>query len=310
MLRCSSLCRNMGLGDAYVKKVFDKVASKYDFMNDVLSLGVHRVWKRHFVQECVRPRPGGKFLDVAGGTGDIAFRIIDEIRGVEKYYGLAPAATNDNNTNTESFKNRTEVTVLDINESMLREGEERARREGYNEINWIVGSGEALPFDDMRFDSYTVSFGIRNFSDRPKALQEAYRVLKVGGVLNILEFSKVTCPFLSLPYDVWSYGFIPQAGRMLADQESYQYLVDSIRAFPDQETFAEMIREAGFGYVRYENLSGGIACIHTAVKVDAVRARQTQQDLKDVLKEKKEEEEVVEGEKEGSLAERVEKKPV
>ncbi|ORC91358.1 ubiquinone biosynthesis methyltransferase [Trypanosoma theileri] len=302
MLRSSSLCRNMGLGDAYVKKVFDKVASKYDMMNDVLSLGVHRVWKRHFVKECVRPRPGGKFLDVAGGTGDIAFRIMDEIRGVEKHFGLAPETT------TTVSSHRTEITVLDINESMLREGEERAKREGYNGIHWIVGSGEELPFEDMQFDSYTVSFGIRNFSDRPKALREAYRVLKVGGVLNVLEFSKVNCPLLSVPYDVWSYGFIPQAGRMLADKESYQYLVDSIRAFPDQETFAEMIKEAGFGYVRYENLTGGIACIHTAVKIDAIKAKQPQDDVKEILKEKKEQE--VEEEKEGSLAERGEPKPL
>ena len=255
MLRYSRLCRNMGLGDAYVKKVFDSVASKYDMMNDVLSLGIHRLWKKHFVEDCVCPLPGGKFLDVAGGTGDIAFKITDIIRAREQSFGLVPKASDG-----------TKVVVCDINESMLKEGQKRAEREGYLDIDWVCANGEELPFEDAVFDSYTVSFGIRNFSDRPKALREAFRVLKVGGVLNVLEFSKVTCPLLSVPYDVWSYGFMPQAGRVLADEESYRYLVDSIRAFPDQETFAQMIRDAGFGYVRYENLTGGIACIHTGVK--------------------------------------------
>ncbi|KAG5490691.1 hypothetical protein JKF63_00813 [Porcisia hertigi] len=255
MLRYTRLCSNMGLGDAYVKKVFDSVASKYDIMNDVLSLGVHRIWKKHFVENCVCPSAGCKFLDVAGGTGDIAFRITDSIRDREHSFGLVPKAFDG-----------TKVVVCDINSMMLKEGEKRAEREGYMDIDWVCASGEELPFEDGAFDSYTVSFGIRNFSDRPKALREAFRVLKVGGVMNVLEFSKVTCPLLSMPYDLWSYGFIPQAGRLLADEESYRYLVDSIRAFPDQETFAQMIRDAGFGYVRYENLSGGIACIHTGVK--------------------------------------------
>ncbi|RNF08623.1 ubiquinone biosynthesis methyltransferase [Trypanosoma rangeli] len=280
MLRCSMLQRNMGLGDTYVKKVFDTVASKYDLMNDVLSLGVHRMWKRHFVEDCVRPCPGGKFLDVAGGTGDIAFRIVDEIRRTEKSFGLVPTP-----------RHQTEVTVLDINEKMLCEGEARAMREGYHEVSWVLGSGEELPFDDLHFDSYTVSFGIRNFSDRPKALREAYRVVRVGGVLNILEFSTVTCPLLSVPYDVWSYGIIPRVGQMLADRESYQYLVDSIRDFPDQETFAQMIRDAGFGYVRYENLTGGVACIHTAVKTEPQRVQHQPSPLEAAAKKSKEEKE-------------------
>ncbi|KPA81625.1 putative mitochondrial ubiquinone biosynthesis methyltransferase [Leptomonas pyrrhocoris] len=255
MLRYSRVCRNMGLGDAYVKKVFDTVSSKYDMMNDVLSLGIHRIWKKHFVEDCVCPLPGGKFLDVAGGTGDIAFKITDLIRVREKSFGLVPKALDG-----------TKVVVCDINESMLKEGQKRAEREGYLDIDWVCASGEELPFEDASFDSYTVSFGIRNFSDRPKALREAFRVLKVGGVINVLEFSQVSCPLLTIPYDLWSYGFMPQAGRFLADEESYRYLVESIRAFPDQESFAQMIRDAGFGYVRYENLTGGIACIHTGVK--------------------------------------------
>ncbi|KAG5464384.1 hypothetical protein LSCM1_00568 [Leishmania martiniquensis] len=255
MLHHTRLGRNMGLGDAYVKKVFDSVASKYDMMNDVLSLGIHRIWKKHLVEYYVRPVAGGKFLDVAGGTGDIAFRITDSIRAREQSFGLVPKAFDG-----------TKVVVCDINAMMLREGQKRAEREGYMDVDWVCASGEELPFEDGVFDSYTVSFGIRNFSDRPKALREAFRVLKVGGVMNILEFSKVTCPLLSIPYDLWSYGFMPQAGRILADEESYRYLVDSIRAFPNQEEFEQMIRDAGFGYVRYENLTGGIACIHTAVK--------------------------------------------
>ncbi|CAD2213131.1 ubiquinone biosynthesis methyltransferase [Angomonas deanei] len=258
MLRRSHRLCNMGLGDDYVKKVFNTVASKYDMMNDILSLGVHRLWKKHFVEDFVRPLPGGKYLDVAGGTGDIAFKIHDLIKAREGAFGITPG-----------LGEGTRIVVSDINESMLEEGKKRAEREGYFNVEWVCVNGEQLPFENETFDSYTVSFGIRNFSDRPKALREAFRVLKVGGVLNILEFSKVTCPALSVPYDIWSYGFMPQAGRVFADEESYRYLVDSIRAFPDQETFAQIIRDAGFGYVRYESLTGGIACIHTAVKVEA-----------------------------------------
>ncbi|CCD14701.1 unnamed protein product [Trypanosoma congolense IL3000] len=282
MLRNSMRFLNMGLGDEYVRNVFNSVADKYDMMNDVLSLGVHRLWKREFVRDYVRPRPGGSYIDVAGGTGDIAFRIIDEVRAVEQQpLGLTPPPT------------RVRMTVVDINERMIREGEARGNRGGYRDVEWIVGNGEALPLDDMQFDGYTVSFGIRNFSDRPKALREAYRVLKVGGVLSVLEFSKVSCPLLKVPYDVWSYGFIPQAGRLLANEESYRYLVESIRAFPDQETFAEMIRDAGFGYVRYDNLTGGIACIHTAVKTGEIPLRQRWPDEATCVRK---EEEVVKGE--------------
>ncbi|KAG8342042.1 ubiE COQ5 methyltransferase family Methyltransferase domain [Trypanosoma vivax] len=255
MLRRSVLSLNMGLGDAYVKKVFDTVASKYDMMNDVLSLGMHRLWKCRLVGEYLRPQPGGKYLDVAGGTGDIAFRILDEVRAIEQ-----------RRQPVKLVPQETTVTVVDINERMVEAGSARAARTGYSAVDWVVASGEALPLEDGTFDGCTISFGIRNFSDRPKALREAHRVLRVGGVLCVLEFSKVDCPLLRVPYDLWSYGFIPQAGRLLADEESYRYLVDSIRAFPDQESFAEMVREAGFGHVRYDNLSGGIACIHTAVK--------------------------------------------
>lgn len=255
MLRLSLRRHNMGLGDAYVKKVFDTVSGKYDMMNDVLSLGVHRLWKRELVDNCVQPLPGGKYLDVAGGTGDVAFRITDAIRAHEKSSGLTPATSD-----------ATRIVVCDINQKMIDEGRRRAEEGGYFDIDWVCGSGEELPFNDESFDSYTNAFGIRNFSDRPKALREAHRVLKVGGVMNILEFSKVTCSMMRTPYELWSRLVIPRAGKLLADEESYCYLVQSIRAFPDQETFAAMIRDAGFGYVRYQNLTGGIACIHTAVK--------------------------------------------
>lgn len=249
----------MGLGDEYVKKVFDTVAPKYDVMNDIMSLGIHRCWKQKFVERFVVPKPGMKFLDVAGGTGDIAFKICDTIRACRKTHGLIPEPSVD-----------TKITVCDINQSMLDEGQKRGLREGYFDLDWVCANAEELPFEDSSFDSYTVAFGIRNFSDRPKALREAYRVLKVGGVLNILEFSKVTSPILRVPYDIWSYGFIPLAGKFVIDQESYKYLVDSIRAFPPQEEFAAMIQDAGFGFVRYRNLTGGIACIHTGVKTETV----------------------------------------
>ncbi|CCW69957.1 unnamed protein product [Phytomonas sp. Hart1] len=252
----------MGLGDVYVKKVFDTVSSKYDFMNDVLSLGIHRLWKNHFVENSVRPVLGAKFLDIAGGTGDIVFRIMDTIRRQEHIFGLTPRSLEG-----------TQIVVCDINKNMLEEGERRAIREGYFDINWVCGSGEELPFEDELYDNCTISFGIRNFSDRPKALREAFRILKVGGVLSILEFSHVTFSPLKIPYSIWLSGFLPQAGRLLADEESYRYLAESIRSFPDQETFAQMIQDAGFSFVRYENLSGGIACIHTAVKTGPLNSK-------------------------------------
>ena len=289
MLRRCCVLRNLGRGDEYVRRVFDNVSSKYDAMNDVLSLGVHRLWKDHLVEQCIRPRVGGVYLDVAGGTGDIAFRIVDKIRqlGGTTEFAAAAAATPAGTSATASADEApspasaasdekqqhspilSSVVVLDINAKMLAEGRQRALRDGYGTaVQWQLGSGESLPFPDKSFDSYSIGFGIRNFSDREKGLREAHRVLKVGGVLNILEFSKVTCPLLSLPYGMWSDYVIPVAGDVISgDRESYQYLVDSIKAFPDQETFASMIAASGFGYVRYENLSMGIACIHTAVKI-------------------------------------------
>jgi 2-methoxy-6-polyprenyl-1,4-benzoquinol methylase len=265
----------MGLGDEYVRKVFNSVAPKYDVMNDVLSLGVHRCWKDYFVNDCVRPQPGSRFLDVAGGTGDIAFRIIDKLRGAGFVrQGHINPATQSTSTDGPVRP----VTVLDINAEMLAAGKQRATREGYGQdIDWVEANAEVLPFPDASFDSYTVAFGIRNFSNRPKALAEAHRVLKHGGVLNILEFSHINCPLLNLGYSAYSSFFIPTAGQIIAgDRESYQYLVDSIRAFPTQEEFAKTIQNAGFGFVRYQNLLDGVACIHTAVKTVAPTQAPTQ----------------------------------
>eukprot|EP00758_Cryptobia_borreli_P006079 Tbor_TRINITY_DN5077_c0_g1::TRINITY_DN5077_c0_g1_i1::g.14211::m.14211/K06127/COQ5; 2-methoxy-6-polyprenyl-1,4-benzoquinol methylase len=263
MLRRSFTIRNLNRGDEYVKRVFDTVAPQYDMMNDVLSLGVHRLWKTHYVSNVVQPRPGMKFLDVAGGTGDIALRIYDTLKEKTSMAfsgGSGPIGGS-------------EIVVLDINQKMLNEGQARATRTGYRspDLKWVCASGESIPFPDNYFDSCTIAFGIRNFSNRPKGLREAQRVLKVGGAINVLEFSSVECTALKLPYQLWSDVVMPAAGRALSDEESYQYLVDSIKAFPAQDEFADLMRDAGFGYVKYENLTGGIACIHTGVKTETVR---------------------------------------
>lgn len=276
MLRRCVVQRNLGRGDEYVRKVFDSVSSSYDTMNDIMSLGVHRLWKDHFVSHSIRPRVGGRYLDVAGGTGDIAFRIADRVRALGGSLAVPGEGLGLDVTPAPGVVPLTSaVVVLDINAKMLAEGRQRALRDGYDapstSLQWELGSGEALPFADGVFDSYSVAFGIRNFSNRLQGLKEAHRVLKVGGVLNVLEFSSnVTCPLVSIPYNLWSDLAIPALGGAISgDRESYQYLVDSIRSFPDQETFAALIGEAGFGFVRYENLSSGIACIHTAVKIGA-----------------------------------------
>ncbi len=226
-----------------VHGVFSNVASKYDVMNDVMSMGIHRVWK-DAMMDWLAPRDGQKLLDVAGGTGDVSFRFL----------ARAPEA---------------HATVLDMTESMLIEGQKRAEAGQMAEkLNWIVGDAMALPFEDNTFDVYTISFGIRNVTRIPDALSEAYRVLKPGGRIMVLEFSQLPNDGLQKLYDLYSFNVIPKMGKVIAnDADSYQYLVESIRKFPDQEIFASMIREAGFDMVKYRNLSMGIAALHSGWKI-------------------------------------------
>lgn len=226
-----------------VHGVFTRVASRYDVMNDLMSVGIHRVWK-DAMMDWLAPRDHQRLLDVAGGTGDIAFRFLTR----------APGAA---------------AVVLDMTESMLVEGRKRAEAERLSDkLDWVVGDAMALPFPDNSFDVYTISFGIRNVTRIPDALTEAYRVLRPGGRLMVLEFSQLPSPALQWAYDRYSFNVIPVMGQIVAnDRDSYQYLVESIRKFPDQETFAAMIRSAGFGQVKYRNLSLGIAALHSGWKL-------------------------------------------
>jgi demethylmenaquinone methyltransferase/2-methoxy-6-polyprenyl-1,4-benzoquinol methylase len=226
-----------------VHGVFTNVASKYDVMNDVMSGGVHRIWK-DAMMDWLAPRNGQRLLDVAGGTGDVAFRFLRR----------APHA---------------EAVVCDMTESMLIEGQKRAEAEQLaDHLEWIVGDAMALPFDDAEFDTYTISFGIRNVTRIEDALSEAFRVLKPGGRLMVLEFSQLPNAGLQKLYDLYSFNVIPRMGQAIAgDRDSYQYLVESIRRFPDQERFAEMIRAAGFEQVKYRNLTMGVAALHSGWKL-------------------------------------------
>ncbi|MBI1179039.1 MAG: bifunctional demethylmenaquinone methyltransferase/2-methoxy-6-polyprenyl-1,4-benzoquinol methylase UbiE [Alphaproteobacteria bacterium] len=234
-----------------VRSVFDSVATRYDVMNDAMSGGVHRLWKASMI-DWLRPRRGMRVLDVAGGTGDIAFRILDAANR-DLPGGARPAA----------------VTVCDINEAMLRVGRDRAVDRGrLDNLDWIVGNAEALPFDGASYDAYTIAFGIRNVTDIPAALREARRVLKPGGRFLCLEFSQLSARALEPAYDFYSFRIVPQLGRLIAgDAESYRYLVESIRRFPGREVFAGMIREAGFGRVDSRPLAGGIVALHSAWRV-------------------------------------------
>ena len=232
-----------GEKEALVREVFSSVAARYDLMNDLMSVGVHRIWKDAMV-EWLNPQPGWKSLDVAGGTGDIAFRIADLARA----RGGAAA-----------------VTVCDINADMLGEGVRRAKEKGETAIEWVCGNAENLPFPDSSFDSYTIAFGIRNVTHIENALTEARRVLNPGGRLLCLKFSKVEVPGLDTLYDAYSFKLMPKIGGLVAqDEESYRYLAESIRRFPTQAKFAAMISEAGLSRVKVRNLSGGIAAMHSA----------------------------------------------
>ncbi|MGI3209479.1 bifunctional demethylmenaquinone methyltransferase/2-methoxy-6-polyprenyl-1,4-benzoquinol methylase UbiE [Roseovarius tibetensis] len=226
-----------------VRGVFGSVAGKYDVMNDAMSLGIHRIWK-DAMMDWLAPRAGQRLLDVAGGTGDIAFRFLDRA-------------------------GQGHATVLDITEPMLIEGRRRAEAEAMaDSLDWVVGDAMALPFADNSFDVYTISFGIRNVTRPQEALAEAYRVLRPGGRLMVLEFSQIPNEMLQTVYDLYSFHIIPRLGQAIAnDRDSYQYLVESIRRFPDQEAFLDMVRAAGFGNAKYRNLSLGIACLHSGWKL-------------------------------------------
>ena len=228
---------------ARVKDVFSSVAKNYDIMNDLMSFGVHRLWK-DALMDWLSPQPHQHLLDVAGGTGDIALRFLNRGGG--------------------------HVTILDINEDMLNAGQARSVMKPYHaQLDWLVGNAERLPLEDASFDRVTIAFGLRNVTDRQAALREFYRVLKPGGRFCCLEFSKVDNALLSKIYDEWSFKVMPQLGQIVAkDKDSYQYLVESIRQFPDQFTLSDMMTEAGFGQTRYRNLSGGIAAIHSGWKLD------------------------------------------
>lgn len=226
-----------------VQGLFGSVASKYDVMNDAMSVGIHRIWK-DAMMDWLAPRPGQRLLDVAGGTGDISFRFL-------KRAGQGHA------------------TVLDLTEPMLIEGRKRAEAaQMADSLDWVVGDAMALPFPDNTFDVYTISFGIRNVTRPQEALNEAYRVLKPGGRLMVLEFNQIPNELMQKVYDLYSFNVIPQLGKLIAnDRDSYQYLVESIRKFPDQETFLEMVKQAGFEQAKYRNMTMGIACLHSGWKL-------------------------------------------
>ena len=235
-----------GEKQALVNDVFHKVAKRYDIMNDVMSAGLHRAWKDAMVASLNPRRDAGyRVLDVAGGTGDIAFRIV------------------------EASGRLAHATVLDINGSMLSVGADRAAKKGLSaNLDFVEANAEDLPFEAGTFDAYTIAFGIRNVPRIEVALSEAYRVLKRGGRLLVLEFSEVETPLLDRFYDAWSFRAIPQFGKMITGEaEPYQYLVESIRKFPNQENFAAMIRNAGFSRVSYTNFTGGIAALHSGWKL-------------------------------------------
>ena len=225
-----------------VHGVFTNVASKYDVMNDAMSMGVHRIWK-DAMMDWLAPRKGMKLLDVAGGTGDISFRFLKRAGGGH-------------------------ATVFDMTQSMLDAGRLRAEAESMEaSLDWVCGDAMALPFADNSFDAYTISFGIRNVTRIQDAINEAYRVLKTGGRFLVLEFSTIPNPAMQWAYDRYSFNIIPPLGQIIAnDRDSYQYLVESIRQFPKQDQFAQMIRDGGFSQVKYRNLSLGIAALHSGWK--------------------------------------------
>ena len=232
--------------EGLVREVFSSVAKRYDLMNDLMSGGVHRLWKAAMV-EWLDPRPGRRMLDVAGGTGDIAFRIAEMARSRGGEAG---------------------IVVCDINADMLGEGVRRAREKGEGAVSWVCGDAEKLPVPDASMDAYTIAFGIRNVTHIQTALEEARRVLKPGGRFLCLEFSRVEAPGLDALYDAYSLNILPRLGQMVAgDAEAYRSLAESIRRFPPQREFARMIEKAGLSRVKVRNLTGGIAAMHSAWRI-------------------------------------------
>ena len=223
-----------------VRGVFDSVAGKYDLMNDLMSLGVHRLWKRHFIA-ISNIQPGQRVLDLAGGTGDIAALMSKRVGSHGR------------------------VVLSDINESMLAVGRQRMEDRGLvGNIEYSLANAEKLPFADAEFDAVTIAFGLRNVTDQPAALKEMWRVLKAGGRALILEFSKVEFEGLKKIYDGYSFGILPRLGKLVADDEdSYRYLAESIRKHPSQDDLADMMIDAGFSNVTYRNLTGGVVAIHS-----------------------------------------------
>lgn len=235
--------KNAAEKTAKVRDVFSGVAAKYDIMNDLMSGGVHRLWKRSFVRR-IAPKANHKILDVGGGTGDISFLMYNASKGAD-------------------------ITVSDINPEMLEVGKGRAADRGLlGKLQWQVINAEEVPFEDNTFDIYTIAFALRNVTEMDKALAEAYRVLKPGGRFFCLEFSKPTFEPLQKIYDKFSFKIIPEIGAFVAnDRDSYQYLVESIRQFPHQQGLKIRMEDAGFKNVKFENLTGGIAAIHSGVKI-------------------------------------------
>lgn len=226
-----------------VRHVFDSVATRYDLMNDLMSGGVHRLWKATLI-DWIAPQPGQTLIDLAGGTGDISLRFLNAGGG--------------------------DAIVCDINEAMLSAGRQRRDmlRVG-NRLRWCAGNAETLPFNSASADVVTIAFGLRNVTDRDTAISEAYRILRPGGRFLCLEFSHVSNTMLARLYDGWSFNVLPRLGQLVAgDSASYRYLVESIRTFPAPEILADMFATSGFAQVRVRRLSGGIACIHSGWKMD------------------------------------------
>lgn len=232
------------LKGALVQGVFSKVATKYDLMNDIMSGGLHRLWKRTFVG-MLPIHDHDHILDLAGGTGDIAFKIVNEHGYLNPH-----------------------VTLCDLTPNMIEVGQKRAIDRGYvRPLSWVVGNAESLPFQENSFDGATISFGLRNCTHLDKVIEEAFRVLKPGGFFYCLEFSKPVLSVLEKAYDLYSFHLIPKMGKFVAgDEASYQYLIESIRRFPDQPSLCQLLVQGGFERVSYKNLSGGIVAIHYGFK--------------------------------------------